>query len=111
MLLNLFIQKGRIEMPEKRDDITKAIELLNKNVIEACFKYGLSTKFDFGLEVAALIITNCDNPQDTIDPFKMPVKVPEIMMCNEMQNIGGAKTFAKRYLYSDAFEISQMGTC
>ncbi|VYU03043.1 recombinase [Clostridium butyricum] len=161
MLLNLLIQKGRIEMPEKRDDITKAIELLNKNgyscsqfselnihqklqharyeiskkeikktgkcvaidgtvryeyfelndfmpyVIEVCFKYGLSTKFDFGLEVATLIITNCDNPEDTIDPFKMPVKVPEIMMCNEMQNIGGAKTFAKRYLYSDAFEISQ----
>lgn len=148
-------------MPEKKDDITKAIELLNKNgyscsqfselnihqklqharyeiskkeikktgkcvardgtvryeyfelndfmphVIEACFKYGLSTKFDFGLEEARLIITNCDNPKDTIDPYTMPVKVPEIMMCNEMQNIGGAKTFAKRYLYSDAFEISQ----
>jgi len=79
------------------------------HITELCFENGLTPKFNFSLETATLAIFDNDTPDVSL-LFEMPVQVPSILMCNEMQNIGGAKTFAKRYLYFDAFEISETET-
>lgn len=79
------------------------------HITSLCFENGLTPKFNFTLDNATLIIVDNDNLDINI-PFEMPVKIPLILMCNDMQNIGGAKTFAKRYLYFDAFEISETET-
>lgn len=79
------------------------------HITRLCFENGLTPKFNFSLENAILNIVDNDNPEINL-PFEMPVKIPSILMCNEMQNIGGAKTFAKRYLYFDAFEINETET-
>lgn len=73
---------------------------------ELCFNEGIAPIYNFGDLKATLKIVNLDNPNDYI-VFSMPVKVSQLLMCNDMQNIGGAKTFAKRYLYFDAFEIAE----
>lgn len=88
----------RYEYFELKDFLPKITEL--------CTLYGLMPKFNFELERAELLIIDIDDPEKIID-FHMPTKVSPLIMCNEMQNIGGAKTFAKRYLYFDAFEIAE----
>lgn len=79
------------------------------HITKLCFENGLTPKFNFSLENATLSIVDNDNSEVNLS-FEMPVKIPSILMCNDMQNIGGAKTFAKRYLYFDAFEINETET-
>ncbi|AQR95526.1 ERF family protein [Clostridium saccharoperbutylacetonicum] len=79
------------------------------HITKLCFEHGLTPKFNFSLENAILSIVDNDDPESNLS-FEMPVKIPSILMCNDMQNIGGAKTFAKRYLYFDAFEINETET-
>lgn len=79
------------------------------HITKLCFENRLTPKFNFSLENAILSIVDNDDPEINLT-FEMPVQVPSILMCNEMQNIGGAKTFAKRYLYFDAFEINETET-
>ncbi|CAG9705477.1 ERF family protein [Clostridium neonatale] len=120
--LNIYqkLQKTRYELSKK--EIKKSGKAIGKDgkvryeyfelndfmpyITELCFENGLTTKFNFNLETATLEVIDSDDPE-VKEIFEMPVKVSAIMMCNEMQNIGGAKTFSKRYLYSDAFEISE----
>lgn len=120
--LNIYqkLQKTRYELSKK--EIKKSGKAIGKDgkvryeyfelddfmphITELCFKNGLTTKFNFNLENATLEVIDSDDP-GVKEIFEMPVKVSAIMLCNEMQNIGGTKTFSKRYLYSDAFEISE----
>lgn len=123
--LNIYqkLQKVRYELSQK--ELKKSGKALAKDgtvryeyfelgdfmphITNLCFENGLTPKFNFKLENATLIIVDNNNPEINL-PFEMPVQIPSILMCNEMQNIGGAKTFAKRYLYFDAFEISETET-
>lgn len=123
--LNIYqkLQKVRYELSQK--ELKKSGKAVTKDgvvryeyfelgdfmphITSLCFENGLTPKFNFTLENATLIIVDNDNPEINL-PFEMPVKIPAILMCNDMQNIGGAKTFAKRYLYFDAFEISETET-
>lgn len=75
-------------------------------IIRLCTDNGVTTLFNFKEDIASLKLVNNENIDEIIE-FTMPVKVSQLIMCNEMQNIGGAKTFAKRYLYFDAFEIAE----
>lgn len=123
--LNIYqkLQKVRYELSQK--ELKKSGKALAKDgtiryeyfelgdfmphITSLCFENGLTPKFNFKIENATLIIVDSDSPDINL-PFEMPVQIPSILMCNEMQNIGGAKTFAKRYLYFDAFEISETET-
>lgn len=123
--LNIYqkLQKVRYELSQK--ELKKSGKAVTKDgvvryeyfelgdfmphITSLCFENGLTPKFNFTLENATLIIVDNDDPEISL-PFEMPVKIPAILMCNDMQNIGGAKTFAKRYLYFDAFEISETET-
>lgn len=88
----------KYEYFELRDFLPKITEL--------CDKYSITPIFNFGEGNATLLIVNSEDKNEYI-MFSMPTKVSPLLMCNEMQNIGGAKTYAKRYLYFDAFEIAE----
>lgn len=72
---------------------------------EICDKYGLCNIFQFTKESAHLIVVNTDNPDETLD-FYTPVDIPQLKGCSMLQNLGGAQTFTRRYLYMMAYEIS-----
>jgi ERF superfamily. len=57
-------------------------------------------------ESATLTIFDALNSDDSIS-FSMPVKTCQLIGTNDMQNIGGTYSYAKRYLYMNAFEISE----
>jgi hypothetical protein len=122
MKLNIYqkLQKVRFELSET--ELKKTGKAKDKNggvryeyfelkdflpeIEKLCYENGLTPIFNFGDTEATLSIIDSDTPDSRI-VFNMPVKVSPLIMCNEMQNIGGAKTFAKRYLYFDAFEIAE----
>jgi len=62
--------------------------------------------FNMTKETAALRIINAENTKEEI-LFAMPVGISPLKGCNDMQSIGGAQTFAQKYLYSSAFGISE----
>lgn len=66
----------------------------------------LCTVFHFGKEEATLTIINSENEEEKIQ-FGTPVVIPSLKGCNEMQNVGGTQTYARRYLYFMAYEISE----
>lgn len=76
---------------------------------ELCDKYGLYTEFAFTKELATLKIINTDNTEE-VREFNTPVDIPNLKGCSVIQNIGGAQTFARRYLYIMAFEVSEADT-
>lgn len=76
---------------------------------EIAEKNGLCPIFAFNKEVATLTIFDTDNPEKTI-VFSTPVDIPNLKGCSVIQNIGGAQTFARRYLYIMAFEVSEADT-
>lgn len=75
-------------------------------IMRVCNKHKLTPYFNFGNEEATLEIVNSENPEET-RIFTMPTKVGALKGCNEMQSIGGAQTFAEKYLYESAFGISE----
>ena len=56
-----------------------------------------------------MTIFNVDNPEEKII-FSTPIDIPNLKGCSVIQNIGGAQTFARRYLYIMAFEVSEADT-
>ena len=75
-------------------------------ITNACNKYGITPIYNFTKTGATLELRNNDNLDELI-VTSMPVEITQLLMCNAMQSMGGAKSFAKRYLYFDAFEISE----
>jgi hypothetical protein len=57
-------------------------------------------------EIAKLSLTDILNPNDALI-YEMPLREIEIKGANKMQNVGGVRTYAKRYLYYDVLEISE----
>ncbi|WP_143314551.1 ERF family protein [Clostridium sp. HBUAS56017] len=79
-------------------------------VTKHCEEVGISPIMDIFIDdIATLKIFDNDDPKQCIN-FTMNVKVSALKGCNEMQNIGGAYSYAKRYLYMNAFEISENDT-
>lgn len=65
---------------------------------------GLFSSFSIDDKEAYLIITNIDNPNETIR-FSSPTAEAEIKGCTPIQCLGGIHTYMKRYLYLNALEI------
>jgi hypothetical protein len=57
-------------------------------------------------EKASLTISDADNLDDKI-VFSMPMKESKIPGCTEIQCLGGAQTYMRRYLYLAALEITE----
>lgn len=75
-------------------------------IMKVCHKFKLTPYFNFDEPKATLEIVNSENPEE-IKIFTMPTKVSVLKGCNDMQSIGGAQTFAQKYLYESAFGISE----
>lgn len=69
-------------------------------------KNQLTSVFLFTKEKATLTIIDSEEPEKKIE-FTTPVAVTPLKGCNEMQNIGAAQSYARRYLYFMAFEIAE----
>ena len=66
--------------------------------------YIKTTKHEYR-EIAFLVLTDILNPDIKLT-YKIPIISADIKGANKMQNIGGARTYAKRYLYMEALNIS-----
>lgn len=71
---------------------------------ELCLKYKILTVFNASSEGATLTLIDVDKTEDTIN-FVMPFENPQIKGANAVQNLGGAVTYLRRYLFLTAFEI------
>lgn len=106
------LQKAKLKMTGKNtysnyeyyelgDFLPELNKLMQQNHLAAVFKYTN--------EEATLTIVDTDKIEDTL-VFSTPIELTQLKGCNGMQNIGGTQTFARRYLYIMAFEISEPDT-
>jgi len=64
----------------------------------------LFSLFKLAEKSAGLTIYNAENPEEFIE-FTMPAASLTLKGCNELQALGGANTYCRRYLYLNALEI------
>ena len=83
---------------ELGDFLPKANEIMDK--------YGVASVFRFTPEEATLTIINSEKIDEKII-FTTPVTIAQLKGCYAIQNIGATQTYARRYLYVMAFEISE----
>jgi hypothetical protein len=69
-----------------------------------CAKYDLTTAFGVDGAQCSLFIIDSITPEIAIK-FVMPFEQPSIKGANAVQNLGGAITYLRRYLFMTAFEI------
>lgn len=81
------------------DDFIPAIDKINKEL-------GLCTIFNLTDNEATLTMVNVDNPSEVI-VFNAPSEKVEIKGATSVQNLGGEITYLKRYLYQNAYEITE----
>ena len=81
------------------DDFIPTIDKLN-------LEFGLITLFNLNNDMASLKVINVDNPTETIE-FNVPSESVEIKGATKIQNLGGEITYLKRYLYQNAYEITE----
>jgi hypothetical protein len=73
---------------------------------EMCLQHNLSNNIDYP-EGTKAILTITDLESGEEKTWDMPLKVVPLKNCTEMQNIGAAQTYARKYLYQTAFEIAE----
>lgn len=83
---------------ELGDFLPKALEIMDK--------HGLTSIFSFTQEEATLTIINSEKIDEKI-VFTTPVAIAQLKGCYAIQNIGATQTYARRYLYVMALEISE----
>lgn len=81
------------------DDFIPTIDKLN-------LEFGIITLFNLNNDMANLKVINVDNPAETIE-FNVPSESVEIKGATKIQNLGGEITYLKRYLYQNAYEITE----
>lgn len=110
------MQKAKVELQKK--DLKKTGENKFSNykyyelgdfmpaINEICLELKLFTQVNFNAENAVLIIINIEKPDEKLEYFSEMVKTT-LKGCNEIQALGGVQTYQRRYLYMNAFEISE----
>lgn len=81
-------------------DITPAINALER-------KYKFVCLVSFNAETGTLTIVDTETASDKTDKitFTSPMATAALKGCHDVQNLGAAETYIKRYLYQHAFEI------
>ncbi len=67
---------------------------------------GMTSVFTMNEEHAVLHVVNTDKPEEDVI-FESPVRDANIKGTTPVQSLGGVHTYLKRYLYLNAFEISE----
>ncbi|MGL4453569.1 MAG: ERF family protein [Sarcina sp.] len=75
-------------------------------IIDLSVEYKVFNKVDFQGDVATLTIINNENSDEQF-VFTSTVAESKIKGCNDIQNLGGAQTYLRRYLYMNAYEITE----
>lgn len=75
-------------------------------IIEINQELGLCSVMTFDNENAYLTIYNTEKLEENIQ-YSIKLHNISLKACNEMQSEGALHTFARRYLYIDAYEISE----
>lgn len=75
-------------------------------IIKLCNKYNLFTQINFDKENGTLTIVNAENTDETIS-YITPTEELELKGCNKIQALGGIQTYLRRYLYMNAFDITE----
>lgn len=75
-------------------------------IIKLCNKYNLFTQINFDKENGTLTIVNAENTNETIS-YITPTEELELKGCNKIQALGGTQTYLRRYLYMNAFDITE----
>lgn len=75
------------------------------HIKELQVKYNIMNKIDFKSDKAVLTIINNDNPAQEF-VFESTIAETKVKGCNDIQNLGATQTYLRRYLYCNAYEIS-----
>jgi len=75
-------------------------------LIKLCNSNKLFTKITFDKENAKLIIKNIEK-NDEVEEYESPIEDLELKGCNKIQALGGTQTYLRRYLYMNAFDITE----
>ena len=59
----------------------------------------------FTNEKGILFFVDCEKPEDVI-VFELPMRSAKLPNCHDVQNLGAAQTYLKRYLYCNCYELS-----
>ena len=70
---------------------------------------GLCDTINFSDEAAVLVLINTDKTEEVLS-FSTPIKVQAVNGMNEMQAVGAAETYARRYLYQLVLDIVEADT-
>ena len=70
---------------------------------------GLCDVINFSDEAAVLALINTDKKEEVLS-FSTPIKVQAVNGMNEMQAVGAAETYARRYLYQLVLDIVEADT-
>ncbi len=73
-------------------------------IVEKCAEYKLMTYVSFTADNAILTAVNSEKPEEHIEVMS-PMKELQMKGCNEVQALGGAETYQRRYLYMAMFDI------
>lgn len=76
-------------------------------IISLCNQYGVYLEFDFTETEGILRISDIDIEDGKERIIRVPMAKADIKGCNEIQLLGGSITYLKRYLYMNAFEITE----
>lgn len=110
------MQKAKVDLQKK--DLKKTGENKFSNykyyelgdfmpaINEICLDLKLFTQVNFNKENAVLTIINSEKTDEKLEYFSEMVKTT-LKGCNEIQALGGVQTYQRRYLYMNAFEISE----
>lgn len=80
-------------------DILNAVTDINENL-------GLATVETVTAEKATLTVVNATKPDETI-VFEVPMSTAELKGCHPVQQLGAAITYIRRYLYQNAYSVSE----
>lgn len=80
-------------------DILNAVTDINESI-------GLATVETVTTEKATLTVVNATKPEETI-VFEVPMSTAELKGCHPVQQLGAAITYIRRYLYQNAYSVSE----
>ena len=119
--LNIYqkLQKSRVDLQKKELKKTGFNKYSNygyfelgdflPQINEICNNNGLTPIFQFTATLSTLTIIDADNVESKVE-FSTPIEIASLKGCSNIQNIGGTQSYARRYLYVMAFELSESDT-
>lgn len=76
------------------------------HIIKLCNKYNLFTQINFNETNGTLTIIDAEEPNSRVE-YITPTEELELKGCNKIQALGGTQTYLRRYLYMNAFDITE----